>query len=81
MLFLSYFGISLIMWFVQRDIATARDLAKNKYFELTLKNKNSSEGINIFINASMNAKDVKVDNNLVKHLSIADPNLRHKFLA
>ena len=29
----------------------------------------------------MNAKGVKLDSSLVKHVHVADPSLRHKFLS
>jgi hypothetical protein len=66
--------------FVQRDIADAEDLAKKKYFELTPESERSSEGITAFMNAAMDAKRVKLDSSLAKHLPIADPSLGHEFL-
>ena len=68
------------MSFVQRDIVDAGDLAKKKYFELTPESERSSEGITAFMNVAMDAKRVKLDSSLAKHLPIADPSLGHKFL-
>jgi hypothetical protein len=45
------------------------------------KNKRSSEGITAFMNAAMDAKRVKLDSSLAKHLPIADSSLGHEFLA
>ena len=56
-------------------------MAKKKYFELSVNNESSSEGITTFMNAAMNAKRVKLDFSLLKHLSIADLSIRHEFLA
>ena len=69
------------MLFVQRDIANASDLAKRKYFEVTLEHERSVERITEFMNAAMDAKCVKLDSSLVKQLSIADSDLGHGFLA
>ena len=69
------------MLFVQRDIADAGDLAKKKYFEVTVEHERSIEGITEFMNAAIDAKRVKQDSSLAKHLPIADPGLGQGFLA
>ena len=52
-----------------------------KYFEVTQEIKRFVKWITEYMNAAMNAKRVKLDFSLAKHLSIADPNLGHSFLA
>jgi hypothetical protein len=54
---------------------------KEKYLELTPKNKRSSERITIFMNAAMDVKHVKLDSSLVKYFSIANLSLGHELLA
>jgi len=69
------------VFFVQPDIANTGDLAKKKYFEVTVEHERSVEGIIEFMNVAMDAKRVKLDSSFAKHLPIADLGLEHDFLA
>lgn len=46
-----------------------------------LKHERSSKGITEFMNVTMDAKCVKLDSNLAKHIPIISPSLGHGFLA
>ena len=52
-----------------------------KCFEVTVEHERFIEGITEFMNAAMDAKRVKLDPSLAKHLPIADPGLGQGFLA
>ena len=78
-MFLSYFVFYKLYNLFGVIFADAGYLAKKKYFELTPNNERSSEEITAFMNVTMDAKRVKLDSSLAKHLPIADPSLGHDF--
>ena len=51
------------------------------YFEVTIEYERFVEGITEFMNAAMDAKRIKLESSLAKHLPIADPCLGQGFLA
>ena len=55
-------------------------MARKKYFEITQEHERSDKGIYEFMNAALDAKRVKLNSSLAKHLPITDPSLGHCFL-
>jgi hypothetical protein len=61
-------------------ICSAWHLTK-KNFENTQEHERFVKGIIEFMNTKIDAKCVKLDSSLAKHIPIADPSLGHNFLA
>lgn len=71
----------MIFLVFQHEIAEAGYLAQILFLQLTPKLDRSSEGVYKIMIATMDAKHIKLDSNLTKHLPIANHSLGLEFLA